>query len=266
MPKRYSESVRGKELDKIFRDEGSREQIVIKSEPIENGKQQQNREIHGFFRFKAIFIFLDVIGHIESADADKMILVHMSKSRPRTKPTASIDKDEFRCRYCNRNFLDEDKFKAHQSLHEEQYYCTECNKSFCDWDRLHGHQINTGHKGEKFFDTKDIDKNVQTNFEKSEVEDDGEQILPDVEDYSNDENNGDNLFKCLTCGKVYVTEENLERHIKVAHEGEKPFSCEICDKLFAYESSLKGHVEIVHKVGLNSHFFLYVKDKIYLKI
>lgn len=174
----------------------------------------------------------------------------MSRGRSRTKCTASIDKEEFCCRYCNRNFLDQEKFRAHQSLHEEQYYCTECNKSFCDLDKLHGHQLSTGHKGEKFFDTKDVYNNAhnQANSEQLDIEEDEQQILQDVDYFSNDENNIDNLFKCLTCGKVYITEENLERHIKVTHEGEKPFSCKICDKLFAYESSLKGHVEIVHKV------------------
>merc|ERR1712126_113767 len=55
---------------------------------------------------------------------------------------------------------------------------------------------------------------------------------------------------CDTCGKKFVSKENLTRHIRTLHSNVKPHHCDEhgCDKKFARRDSLSMHKKTVHSM------------------
>ena len=47
---------------------------------------------------------------------------------------------------------------------------------------------------------------------------------------------GQKVFRCEICGKIFTNKTRLAKHISGVHEGKKPYNCDICD----YRSSHKG--------------------------
>uniref|UniRef100_A0ABD2WKP9 C2H2-type domain-containing protein n=1 Tax=Trichogramma kaykai TaxID=54128 RepID=A0ABD2WKP9_9HYME len=52
--------------------------------------------------------------------------------------------------------------------------------------------------------------------------------------------------KCDTCGKSFVHEKNLKRHIDSVHH-KITYACEICEKTYKRKDYLKNHIDSVHK-------------------
>ncbi|BHF83242.1 hypothetical protein SprV_0802638400 [Sparganum proliferum] len=46
---------------------------------------------------------------------------------------------------------------------------------------------------------------------------------------------------CPTCGRAFVREDKLRRHIRSIHSDERPFVCEVCSKAFARKDKLQEH-------------------------
>ena len=55
------------------------------------------------------------------------------------------------------------------------------------------------------------------------------------------------LFKCEICGKDYLWESYLKKHIKVVHRKEKAHSCPQCDYKSGDLSVMKTHISTVHE-------------------
>ena len=56
--------------------------------------------------------------------------------------------------------------------------------------------------------------------------------------------NGNKIFSCEVCGKVFNAHYNLTRHMPV-HTGARPFKCKLCGKGFRQASTLCRH-KIIH--------------------
>ncbi|OXA45231.1 zinc finger protein 135-like [Folsomia candida] len=54
-------------------------------------------------------------------------------------------------------------------------------------------------------------------------------------------------LKCHLCPQTFLRRNNLEYHIRAAHENRRDHQCAICDKRFSKSSNLKRHVEEIHK-------------------
>ncbi|VDP84706.1 unnamed protein product [Schistosoma mattheei] len=48
---------------------------------------------------------------------------------------------------------------------------------------------------------------------------------------------------CDTCGRSFVREDKLKRHVMSIHTAEKPHVCHICSKAFSRKDKLKDHLK-----------------------
>ena len=71
-------------------------------------------------------------------------------------------------------------------------------------------------------------------------------------------------FECH-CGKVFATQNYLQRHNLTVHEKPK-HKCQYCEKWFATPERLKRHVEPIRKFYFNLVFFISCKIKIKIHI
>lgn len=53
-------------------------------------------------------------------------------------------------------------------------------------------------------------------------------------------------FACEVCGKSYVHQRNLSRHVKYECSGQRKFICKFCNKSFAQKCHLNTHVSRIH--------------------
>ena len=66
-------------------------------------------------------------------------------------------------------------------------------------------------------------------------------------------------FHCNICSKKYSNFQNLNNHMRTAHNGKKDNKCESCGKSFTQAGYLKKHIHIVHE-GHKDHKCEYCKQ------
>ncbi|KAK7790121.1 hypothetical protein R5R35_006488 [Gryllus longicercus] len=211
-PIRYLEAVRGKELERMFREEG-----VIDDDEPDDGEDDEVEEKVADEQD----VGEEVIGHLENQegqDLGELVIVNKSKSRGR--PRGKRRKHRFQCEVCGRGFQHKGRYIIHKSYHKGvKYECSDCNKRFTSRETFELHQKTTGHSGEGIIEGLEDGKDVME--------------LP-----------AKNRFPCSQCDKTFQTKQSYEVHLKAIHEGQKPFICEICSKMFAYHNSLKAHMTV----------------------
>lgn len=62
---------------------------------------------------------------------------------------------------------------------------------------------------------------------------------------SNNSSNDRLRYRCVECGKGFITPSKLQRH-SYSHTGLRPFHCDICGKSFSQSANLKTHVKNTH--------------------
>ncbi|XP_066992566.2 uncharacterized protein [Anabrus simplex] len=220
-PQRFMEAVQGKELERIFREEGvidEDEQDEVEEEDVDEKmiiSEQDGPE------------GAEVIGHLENQDGQDLgELVIVNKSKGRGRPRGKRRKHRFQCEVCGRGFQHKGRLLMHKSYHKGvKFECSTCNKRFTSREHFELHQTTTGHAGEGII----------------EGLEDGKDIL---------ELSTKNRYPCDQCDKTFQTKQSHEVHLKAIHEGQKPFSCEVCGKTFAYHNSIKAHM-LIHEEQRN---------------
>ncbi|KAJ8681045.1 hypothetical protein QAD02_016832 [Eretmocerus hayati] len=272
IPKRFEETVQGKEFENIFKKDISNDNDSLATN--EPGRTVNKSDTFGSFEEPGG----KNVG--DSASIDK------AKNCNQTGNQLSQikKKEKYTCPYCDKEFVQRSKYIVHKSFHKiTKYECTECYHQFSSAEKLSLHQKATLHSGKKKIEVndKELERDFQAGLDiatakndqhssssnsilsqgvsqslavasEEGVAEDEEQVYLEYFDSSRNKS----TFRCIKCNKHYISKDSLESHIKVVHQGEKPFKCELCYKIFAYESSLKGHMEIVHQsFGLNDNFF-----------
>ncbi|XP_066593570.1 uncharacterized protein [Prorops nasuta] len=260
VPKRFMEAVQGKELERIFKEEG-----VIDEEDDELNNTEDTEE---HINVSTPDGQEEVIGHLETEEGkDLGELVIVNKGRGRGRPKLRRRKTKFTCQLCGRGFLQRNRYIIHKSFHKGvKYECTECKKLFSNKENFALHQKTTQHTGtsiveitEKLKENENIQETLnEINGTIPKIDENLEEILivssmsEEIQDNPqsnviNNENSDittdvNKTFTCDLCAKQFPAKEILDLHIKNVHEAEKPFTCNICNRSFALETNLKGHL------------------------
>uniref|UniRef100_A0A6V7I3C8 C2H2-type domain-containing protein n=1 Tax=Bracon brevicornis TaxID=1563983 RepID=A0A6V7I3C8_9HYME len=252
-PKRFSEVVRGKELERIFKEEG----VIDEEEddPTENYEELDENVNEPVANGQE-----EIIGHLETEEGkDLGELVVINRARGRGRPKFKRKKSKFTCHICGRGFAQRSRFVMHKSFHkDEAYECGECKKQFTSEENVKLHQEKTGHSGMLIIKNnaegqsvqlesrrENGDKEAGSEIENTEALEESFSSQEAMEESSAPTKNQPSQlksvnFQCDECGETLGTKAACEEHVKT-HSAEKPFICTICNKLFISETSFKTH-------------------------
>ncbi|XP_015608375.1 zinc finger protein 287 isoform X2 [Cephus cinctus] len=251
VPKRFMEAVQGKELERIFKEEG-----VIDEEDDDNQEEDYD-DTEERLNVPTPDGHEEIIGHLETQEGkDLGELVIVNRGRGRGRPKLRRRKNKFTCNLCGRGFLQRSRYIMHKSFHKSvKYECSQCKKQFSNRDNFALHQRTAGHSGEGIINIEENETNVRDVSIKNIIDEVGpiEPAIPAEKRVSDnitvqetpaidEQNSPKEHIECEQCQKHFQSKQNYETHIKVVHHDEKPFTCNICNKTFAYLTSLKGHM------------------------
>ncbi|XP_046401718.1 zinc finger protein 264-like [Ischnura elegans] len=217
VPQRFKEAVQGKELERIFKEEGVIDEDEVEVEEKVNVAEQESQEDG------------EIIGHLETQEGQDLgELIIVSRGKGRGRPQRRRRKVRFQCDICGKGFQHKGRYFVHRSFHKGvKFECATCNKRFTFKENLDLHQKSSGHTGEGIVEGVEEGKDP-------EEEDPPPPAAP--------AENVEARFPCEQCEKTFQSRQSYEVHLKAIHEGQKPFKCEFCGKKFAYQNSLKGHM------------------------
>ncbi|XP_044595978.1 zinc finger protein 567 [Cotesia glomerata] len=278
IPKRFSEVVRGKELERIFKEEG-----VIDDEEYTRDHELDDKDKHLPLPDGNV----EVIGHTESHDGEDLgELIIMNRGRGRGRPKTRHKKAKHICNTCGRAFQQRHRYIMHKSSHlGDKYECLECSKQFTILDNFLAHQKTEEHTGKRIIknnctneeylqdfgeiiddvnDSADALESDDKDMKNMKVQSLDEDIKDDIDENSNDNNGNDDNdgniydefkeneskdvkeYMCDNCEETFTNLDTLEGHIKKFHNKDNPFVCEVCEETFASEENLKVHVSTQH--------------------
>ncbi|XP_012262840.2 zinc finger protein 62 homolog isoform X2 [Athalia rosae] len=261
VPKRFMEAVQGKELERIFKEEG-----VIDEEEDDNEPDNDYDDPEERLNLPTPDGHEEIIGHLETQEGkDLGELVIVNRGRGRGRPRLRKRKTKFTCHLCGRGFLQRSRYIMHKSFHKGvKYECLECKKQFTNRDNFGLHQKTSGHTGEGIIENQ-VDNEVRSQGSSiaeeganivtgvsREVQDTVGEVLP-IDEGAPLEDDGQ-VTECEQCQKQFPSRQSYEVHAKMVHQEEKPYTCNLCNKTFAYHTSLKGHM-LAHEANKSDKGF-----------
>lgn len=257
VPKRYMEAVQGKELERIYKEEGViDEEDDDEPDNFEDSEEQLNLSVPDSHE--------EIIGHLESEEGkDLGELVIVNRGRGRGRPKLRRRRNKFTCQLCGRGFLQRSRYIVHKSFHKGiKYECSECKKLFTNKENLELHQKTTHDVGN---DNQDFEHIVQDpNFESKHHLSEGDDISSTLDHTLTEEQHSNKLpnnssdsqknFSCDQCEKLFETKEMHHLHLKMAHDRDKLYICTICNKNFTQQAALKHHLSIHERNKLEKEY------------
>lgn len=136
----------GKELEKMFREEG----VIDGEEETETEKEGEEKTKQG-----TDDVGDEVIGHLENIDGQDLgEIVIVSKGKKTKRTISGSKRKKYVCEICSRSFLHYGRYLVHQTYHKGvKYECKQCSEVFLSKDGLNTHQWQTQHTGEGIIET-----------------------------------------------------------------------------------------------------------------
>ncbi|KAL0118070.1 hypothetical protein PUN28_009030 [Cardiocondyla obscurior] len=244
VPKRFLEAVQGKELEKIFKEEG-----VIDEEDNDNSELFDDPE--NLVKSSNQDGQEEVIGHLETeegTDLGEVVIVNRGRIRPKSKVRRRQNK--FTCTLCGRGFLQRSKYLVHKSFHtNNKNECAECKKVFDSKENLKLHQEKTQHNSSSTKENVQVQESRETH--KTE-QDNTAKTLPTAKSLEVTDNSKNTIYKCEKCNKQFGLKQEHELHMVLVHEQPK-FTCNTCNKSFSNQSDLKMHIPTHGKIKEKSN-------------
>ncbi|KAJ9590984.1 hypothetical protein L9F63_015990, partial [Diploptera punctata] len=256
VPQRFKEAVQGKELERIFREEG----VIDEDEPEEEEEDDidDKANVGDHDATDA-----EIIGHLETQEGKRRkirfqceicgrgfqhkgrYIVH--KSYPK-KTTGHIGEGiiegledgenvngleaeaRYPCDQCDKTFQTKQSYELHMpAIHEGQrpFTCEVCGKTFAYQNSLKGHMLSHDEqKNEKGYPCDICGKML--NHPSSVVY------------HKEAEHNNGRRFVCNKCGKGFKHKQLLQRH-QLVHSDDRPFVCKSCGASFKTKANLLNH-------------------------
>ncbi|XP_020277480.1 zinc finger protein 3-like [Pseudomyrmex gracilis] len=221
VPKRFSEAVQGKELERIFKEEG-----VIGEEDYDDSDMLDDSE-----DLLNISAQDEVIGHLETEegkDLGEVVISHRGKARSRSK--SHRRKPRFICHVCGRGFLQRSKYIIHKKVFHKDFVDAKDNPETQSTTQQSSN-LAEGNVAE----SQEPSGTVET---QNVVEQDASAAVTD----DATKNLGDAIYRCDRCEKQFESKQECEVHQRMEHDQQKLYTCNVCDKTFVNQSNLKIHM------------------------
>ncbi|KPI94561.1 Zinc finger protein 568 [Papilio xuthus] len=148
-PTRFKEVVQGKELERIFKEEG-----MTDGEDSDNEKKVSVEQSPTAPETKEP----QVIGHLEQSGE----LVVVLKGKGRGRPKGRHRQTREQCMICGMMFSSNGRYMSHIAQHGPVLYqCTQCSETFTTRLRFCDHQTETKHVGQNIVQCKDVTKSSE---------------------------------------------------------------------------------------------------------
>lgn len=253
IPERFKEAVQGKELDRIFKEEGV----------FDEGDYDQDEDYFDEFdEFKAVTTpdGNEIIGHLETEEGkDLGELVVINRNRGRGRPKRK--KNKYYCNICGKGFHQISKYATHKSLHKNiKYKCVECERQFSNEDNFRLHQKTTSHVGREILEiVNEIIKPLENVVASTEaIVSTNEETTENISSSSNKQNIENTILANTeeTAAKEVFLETTVEDNsqgeksdkIVSSQEEKSEVTCSQCSQSFNAEEERESH-EKTHDHG-----------------
>ncbi|KAF7990018.1 hypothetical protein HCN44_008692 [Aphidius gifuensis] len=240
-PKRYSEAVQGKELERIFKEEGvidNDDDGVVEDDDdeddLDNNVNEANSE-HDVRTEQHENITIpndneEIIGHLETQDGkDLGKFVTFNRNRGRGRPKLHRRKAKYTCSICQKRFAQRSRYITHKISHKQMKPVNDNeetnayidNEELLTKEKNNEYVLNDDTSAERGIDNDEsVDLNNSNEYE----------IIDEL----------DKTYDCYKCDKQYTTNELLDEHLLTDHPDN--LTCTYCNETFQYELNLKGHL------------------------
>ncbi|XP_072375675.1 uncharacterized protein [Diabrotica undecimpunctata] len=148
---------------------------------------------------------------------------------------------KYNCKSCSNRYKYEQDLKRHMNSHTGRevrpFECCHCHQAFKRQGHLNRHLERHFASGSKNYKCSICAKSYQCK----------ESLYTHLNLHNNEYVRKERLlkvdpFECKQCGKKYIFNNSLQRHVKHAHEGQR-YICALCNKSFKGKESLVPHFE-----------------------
>ena len=160
-----------------------------------------------------------------------------------------LGEKKYNCTICNFSVgLNSELYRHIREIHngKQNWQCVTCKVSFKNKVLLRGHEKSRRHKIKKANKLASVQLKTKGElrkpFHKRKVT-----KIDQNYDLKNtlDSTEPEKPHQCLSCEKVFTTQNQLNYHKSLVHI--TPYPCSICGKCFTFENLLKTHISVVHE-------------------